>query len=274
MAKKAVGLALAAIMITGAAAQAQVDFGKMLSSLTFGEPDQEKDEGQLPSPSDDADGNKELEQLPETGGALLGDAPIDERQIPEVGPSLYSGDALPLEAYDILDQPHETLPEVPVPPIASDTSLQDLNGPTPATETATGEAAGAGDHSLLLDEAGDLASGSGRVDWDSVLSNDGCEGENCRGEARSGCAVRQALSPFPARVARPVKHLSVPNLPPPTSAAASYRTPACYRDLWGTFAAEREAACQHHHKHLNEQCDCVNGNGKCCNSEAQYPFPR
>lgn len=274
MAKKAVGLALAAIMITGAAAQAQVDFGKMLSSLTFGEPAQEQDAGQLPSPSDDAEGSKEPEVLPQTEGSQIGDAAIDERQIPEVGPSLYSGDTLPLEAYDILSEPNEVLPNATEQLAAPDASLHELKEPALDAEAFDGEGKGAGDHSLLLDEAGDLTSGNGRVDWDSVLSSEGCEGEKCKGETLSGCAVCHALSPFPARVTRPIKHLSAPNLPPPTSAAASYRTPACYRDLWGTFAEEREIACQHHHKHLSGQCDCLNGDGKCCNAGAQYPFPR
>jgi hypothetical protein len=280
MAQKAVGLAFVAILITGAAAQAQVDLGKMLSSLTFGEPTQEQDVGNLPSPSDDEENAAGPELLPQPAIAGEGDEPINERQIPEVGPSLYSGDALPLEAYDVLTEPTENASQIAVPEVPS-------LAPTLPTPADSGVGSNHED-GLVGDVDGEQNEGA-RVDWDSVLASDNGDGENCAdaelgtGDSTGECAATRqsspcgmpaALSPFPTRVARPVRHLEVPNLPPPTTAAASYRTPACYRDLWGGFAEERSQHCQNHHEHLTGQCDCVHGQGKCCGAAAQYPFAR
>lgn len=57
---------------------------------------------------------------------------------------------------------------------------------------------------------------------------------------------------------RPTPYLEQPNLPPPISLDGYYRTPACYRDLWGGYHQQRQHECQCHHKHLHGHCECLN----------------
>lgn len=48
-----------------------------------------------------------------------------------------------------------------------------------------------------------------------------------------------------------VPYLDQPNLPPPTSLEGYYRTPACYRDLWGGFTQQRQRECHRSHEQLH-----------------------
>ncbi|SRR6056297_798460 len=61
-----------------------------------------------------------------------------------------------------------------------------------------------------------------------------------------------------------------PNLPPPATMESMYHAPACHRDVWAGYAAERQAACDRHHKHLHHQCDCLQPSCTNC-GPALYP---
>ncbi len=269
MAPKALGWAFAVVVLGGAVANAQVDLGKMLGSLTFGNQDPPSATSDLPP----------VENLPGPGGGSL---PLPDIVAPELE-NLGNVGTLDLESQEPTIDQNRLLPttsdiELPMLPSldsSAPTGIRDVPAlPSPPTI----------DHADLVGAGpigpAPLAAGS-HVDWDDVLASGptsnvqggrcddatagcatcGCQSNGgCQANAgcKRGCGNRLGVYPFGERVLRATPCLDVPNLPPPTSPAASYRTPACYRDLWSGFAEQRAAECQAHHVHLHGHCGCMN----------------
>jgi hypothetical protein len=287
MAPKALGWAFAVVVLGGAVANAQVDLGKMLGSLTFGNQDPPSATSELP-PVDDLPG-PDSKTLPLTDIAApdlenIGNA--GNLDLDSLESSLDQDSLLPATTDIELPELPSLDPSSPavndhhagelLPRGAAPTDVRDVPAvPSPLTL----------DHSDLVgagpEGSAPVAAGS-RVNWEDVLQSaptTNMQVGNCHVGATAsvscgcqsavgcnrGCGNRLGMYPFGEKVLRETPCLDVPNLPPPASCEGSYRTPACYRDLWSGFAEQRAADCQAHHVHLHGHCGCASGT---CGSSA------
>lgn len=249
---KTFGLACAVVVLSSPLARAQVNFDELFNSIAF---------------SDDAPPPLPVEPPPqppaprESGG---GESGVGEPGGGEpVQPEQRSPEQLPLGELDPSERSLLLSPPAPV-----------LNEPIEVEQP----------DDVPRDDSAHSAAGSGqRVDFDALLSDvdeaptrlfspphplvapphpHRAHRPHAVAPSCDSACRQPALGPQPdcttcVTYTRPTPCLDHPNLPSPTSLEAYYRTPACYRDLWGGYHQQRQYECQSHHKHLHGHCECL-----------------
>lgn len=257
---KLIGTACVALLICGGIAHANVDFDRLVASLSYAD-DQDADtldavktSEELPAPNIKIPSNPLLpEATRESYDQLQSLLPSD---LSEQQPLLSPLDAPALDAPTLADD-LRSIPELPKydPEGNAEDSGQNLGH---LNFQAPNDAAAAPEPYQPLDE------GYESVDL-QMLANAVTVVPANPGIASPpsvldfGCSAPKNPAAFhQCGYCNPVTPpcLAAPILPPPADKHSLYRTPACYRGIWAGYEAQKQLECSKHHRHIHGTCDC------------------
>lgn len=246
---KTIGLVAAVVLIGGGIANAQVDFGKLLGTLSFADDDQATS---VP-PASQIEEAQVVEALPAPNTDLI----PDPLPLPEGDDSLIDMDLLGpanvnREINPVYIEPNnygkqDSIRDLrDLPPVTIDRSLN--------SSPAIIESQPVAPLSLPSNEIVDLDQFATQLHTEPIRTNSyatsylaSTAGQAC-GTPCSSCGHKVGVTP---------QCLQEIDLPPATTAEGFYRTPACYRGLWSGYGAQKAVECSHHHQHLHGTCNCA-----------------
>ena len=253
---KYVGFACVALFIGGSIANAQVDFGKLLGSIDFSDDESKSDlelPEELPAPAIRSDLDQDLLAAPEKSYEDL------ERLVPpSISPEIESDSDAEM---DLGGQPNtprrqsdmnelRAIPELPsqTPMATTQTTVE----PEPMQYDSVCPKAEPIDLQVLASDFQPAPANAQAACAPSVLEG------SVDDSTRNGNTFQQCghCSSCGSRAVRVPPCLTAPDLPPPSSFEATYRTPSYYRGLWSGYGQQKAIEAAHHHKHILGTCDC------------------
>jgi hypothetical protein len=252
---KYVGFACVALFIGGSIANAQVDFGKLLGSIDFSDEEPKSDleaPEELPAPAIRGNLDQDMLTAPEKS---YGD--LDRLAPPSISPEIetYSDAELNLGGQSTdprLQSDTNELRAIPQLPSHAPMATQETVKPEPMQYDSVFPQAEPIDLQELASDFQPAPENTHASCAPSVLEGS-YNDSTSNGNPFQQCGHCSSCGNRAVRVA---PCLTAPDLPPPSSFEATYRTPSYYRGLWSGYGQQKAIEAAHHHKHILGTCDC------------------